>query len=170
MLKYIYMKNLSKNKTIIIIAIVLTLVFVLSFIFFKNNIQKITKISINNQNLNGNNYIFHINNIDIKKGYNIIDGYIYKNNEKIETSTIKLILEDINTKQAYLIPTYVYYKEDLVDDNNNYGWSGFTSYIDNNIFNIDTNDYNIYLYTVFNDEEVIVTTNIKTSELIKYEK
>ena len=161
------MQNEIKNKKRIILytTIIFIAIFLLLYLVFLKNIKEIKTIEVSNEQIIDLSNFYY----DIKKNESendnqiIIEGFIYDKNSPIDTSAIKLLLE--NNNEFYEIPTYVKYIENNMVNNINYCWSGFVSYIDKNRINIDIN-YEIYILTVFNDETKIVKTNKYIKDLI----
>jgi hypothetical protein len=153
-------KNKQVNKNFVI-----TLIFVgisIITLFYIINIIDYSLIKKTTIEQTVNNYIdYNIDNIKIDNNYLAISGWALISGEKPHNFDIDVILLNIDSYEAIVIPTILRSRSDLdgiIDDGINYSESGFVSRVYKNLINLDEYDYKIYIRYVTENEVFIIQT------------
>ena len=135
------LKNIQSKRIILKIVCVLSVVFAVVWVIFVENDIFIRKIDITKMEINtGNEYIHSLDDvswkkddISITKDYVTLSGWLIKKGEDAKTVSIKVVFQDMNTEQCYVIPTTMFERDDVtenINDGLDYKNSGFSVKID----------------------------------------
>lgn len=158
------MKNKNKIKTAFLMLFIGVIISILLCGLFVFNVTRKVTIDINNYKIEklNDNYLYDINAVKTNNKYSI-EGYLYKKNTNINTSSIHVVIKDEDNKY-YKMPTYVVYLENITNDISNTsinGWFGFKTIING----CDVNS-NLYILENINSEEILIDLNIKLGDIV----
>lgn len=160
------MKDISRNKKKIVLITTLSLIllFFFAYFIFFINIKSVNKLNVSDMEIvDSLEYICDIKTENSSDDLYILSGFIYKEEEQINLSTISLVLK---FKEEYFeFPTYVEYVDSDLINKEKHGWSGFKAFIEKEKI-MDNRTYDVYLLTNFNEQEKLVNLDLKLSEII----
>ena len=110
--------------------------------------------------------------VSITKDYIYIGGWVVNKNVPMERVTISVILEDTETKTAYVVPTTVEERTDVTEyfEAENLNWSGFNIKIPYGKIDTEKNNYRIaVLLRINGSDAVIVDSGKNTGDFKKNE-
>ena len=161
-----FKQNPDKNnfiKTTFIIYIFCVFIFCLIQVIDYSIVRPIDITDIDENNI----VEWEIDMVNIDSHYIAIGGYAFILNEKLTKFDVNVILENSETKEAIILPTMLYVREDLNEifpDGTDYSQYGFLSRVNKYLIDYENNSYEIYLKYFNNEHSFFIKANMILNE------
>lgn len=141
-------KRIEINKKALVIIMIIGTLLILGF----NVIQVINYSAVRRlitfDGAHNPNIHWDIETIKVDRNYSSIVGWAILPGEQQINFMVDIVIKNISTKQAYIIPSQMLTMEDLnyvIDDGVDYSNSGFFARVNNRLINLNTEDYDIFI-------------------------
>lgn len=154
-----------QKKTILSLSMIIMLgllLFSMALYLDKSHLKAIEVVDRSNSAME-----FHVDTISVTDSVTVA-GWSFKQGESIEKVNCSIILENVNTKKAYELPTKMVLRADIslaFPDGNDYSKSGFIAKAKASKLSLDKDDYEIIIRYFNNDNELFVRTGEYVSKV-----
>ena len=171
-----YQTSVSISRLLIAVIIMITAVWGL-LVWNNIHISKIdtTKYSVYGTGVDGyemmvENVTAKKDDISITKDYITISGWVANTNEDMSRVTIDVVLVNVDTNEAYIVPTTMSERTDVTEyyGTHKLDWSGYSVKIPFSN-KIDTEKYNYWIMALLkiNDNDAVIVNSGKQTEDFK---